>query len=236
MNWMLRQRQLEPEEMDDPAIATHRLHGALTGLRRLNFVSNSARIVWGPIRSLARELKTDQLRILDIATGAGDVPIALWRRAKRAGLKLDIRGIDFSPRSIDFAREQADEARAPIQFECQNALADELSTDFDVLMCSLFLHHLATEDAIKLLRRMAAAARHLVLVSDLRRGSYGLALAYAASRVMTRCDVVHVDALKSVRAAFTPAELRRMAVEAGLSNGRVACRWPARMLVTWRRL
>jgi len=230
---MLAERQLEPEEMDDPAIATERLRGALTGLRRLNFVSNSVRIVWRPIRQLARELNTDRLRILDIATGAGDVPIALWRRAKRAGLTIEILGIDFSLRSVEFARQQAAKIAAPIEFECRNALTDELPTDFDVVMCSLFLHHLTSEDAITLLRRMAAAARRLVLVSDLRRGAYGLTLAYTASRLLTRCEVVHVDAVKSVRAAFTQNELAQMALAAGLHGAKVHRRWPARMLLTY---
>jgi len=221
--------------MDDPAIATEQLRGALTGLTRLNFVSNSLRIIWRPTKSLARELKKERLRILDIATGAGDVPIALWRRAKQAGLTLDICGIDFSARSVEFARQRAVEARAPVQFECRNALTDDLSADFDVLMCSLFLHHLKSDDAVRLLRRMASSARRLVLVSDLRRSAYGFALAYAASRLLTRCEVVHVDALKSVRAAFTPAELRQMAAQAGLTDATVAHRWPGRMLLTWGR-
>src|SRR5437868_9910394 len=138
---MLAERHREPEEMDDPAIATERLHGALSGLTRLNFVSNSARIVWRPIIRLARELKTPRLRVLDIATGAGDVPIALSKRARRAGLALDIHGIDFSPRSIDFARQRAEKTSTPVTFECRNALANDLPTDFDVVMCSLFLHH-----------------------------------------------------------------------------------------------
>src|SRR4051812_1092457 len=207
----LDERQREPEEMDDPTIATERLHGALTGLQRLNFVSNSARIVWRPIRQLARELKPNRLRVLDVATGAGDVPIALWKRAQRSRIGLDICGIDFSPRSVEFARQQAAKIAAPIQFECRNALTDELQTNFDVVMCSLFLHHLSNEDATILLQRMAAAARRMVLVSDLRRGPYGLALAYTASRLLTRCDIVHVDAVKSVRAAFTKNELAQMA-------------------------
>jgi len=230
---MLAERHREPEEMDDPAIATERLHGALTGLRRLNFVSNSARIVWRPIRRLARELKTDRLRVLDIATGAGDLPLALWRRAGRHGLTLDICGIDFSPRSVEFARRQAKKIDAPIQFECRNALTHELPADYDVVMCSLFLHHLNNDDAVTLLRRMAAAARQLVLVSDLRRGSYGVALAYAASRLLTRCKVVHVDAVKSVRAAFTQIELAQMAATAELNAAKITRRWPARMLLTY---
>src|SRR4051812_30503101 len=103
----LPERVLEPEEMDDPAIETDQLYGALEGLRRLNFAAASSRIVWAPIRRLARERNLDRLRVLDIATGAGDIPIALWRRAKRAGLALEIHGIDISERSIEFARQRA---------------------------------------------------------------------------------------------------------------------------------
>ena len=219
--------------MDDPAIATERLHGALTGLTRINFVSDSARIVWGPIRSLARKLNVDRLRVLDIATGAGDVPRALWRKARRAGLDLKIRGIDFNPRSVEFAHQRATQAKTPITFECCNVLTEDLPADYDVAMCSLFLHHLSNENAIKLLGRMAAAARRLVLVSDLRRCQHGLGLAYIVSRLITRCEVVHVDAVRSVRAAFTIPELRQMAADAGLPEATVAPHWPARMLLTW---
>jgi 2-polyprenyl-3-methyl-5-hydroxy-6-metoxy-1,4-benzoquinol methylase len=234
-SWSLAQRQLEPEDMDDPAIATERLHGALTGLTRINFVSDSARIVWSPIRRLARKLNVDRLRVLDIATGAGDVPRALWRRARRAGIELETHGIDFSPRSVEFATQRAKSTKTPVTYECRDALTDDLPTNFDVVMCSLFLHHLSNDDAVKLIARMAAATRRLVLVSDLRRCRYGLALAYVASRVLTRCQVVHVDALRSVRAAFTIAELRNMADKAGLTDATVARRWPARMLLTWQR-
>jgi hypothetical protein len=82
---------------------------------------------------------------------------------------------------------------------------------------------------------MATATGHLVLVNDLRRGVYGFSLAYLASRVLTRCDVVHVDALRSVRAAFTPNELRQMANQAGLQGALINHRWPARMLLQWQR-
>jgi len=231
---MLSRRQLEPEVMDDPALATDRLHGALTGLTRLNFVSNSARIVWKPIAHLARSLKTDRLRILDVATGAGDIPIALHRCALRAGLSLELLGIDISSRSIDFARQRAEKAGTPIHFQCHNALTEPLPLDFDVVICSLFLHHLSNDHALTLLRRMSAATRQLGLVSDLRRCSYGLGLAYAASRVLTRCDVVHVDAVRSVRAAFTASELAQMAIEAGIERYLLRRKWPARMLLAWR--
>jgi hypothetical protein len=44
-----------------------------------------------------------------------------------------------------------------------------------------------------------------------------------------------VDALLSVRAAFTVDELRAMATEAGMTGGTVAPCWPQRMLLRWER-
>jgi 2-polyprenyl-3-methyl-5-hydroxy-6-metoxy-1,4-benzoquinol methylase len=231
---MLEHRVLVPEEMDDPAIATEHLQGALAGLRRLNFVSNSARIVWPPIERLAKAIPNRRIRILDIATGSGDIPIALWGRAKNAGLNVDIHGIDVNRRSVELAREQAQAAGASVTFECLNALTDELPADFDVVMCSLFLHHLNEQDATKLLRRMAGAARLLGLVSDLRRSGLGLFLAYFASRLLSHSPVVHVDAVRSVRAAFTRRELGELANEAGIAQYDLRDRWPCRMLLSWR--
>src|SRR5205814_2373026 len=162
-------------------------------------------------------------------------PIALWKRALRAGLSLNIHGIDFSPRSVEYARQKAAKTNAPVTFECRNALVDDLPSDFDVVMCSLFLHHLNNHDAVIVLKRMAAATRCLVLVSDLRRNRFGLFLAYAAGHLLSRSPVVHRDAVRSVRAAFTPDELQQMAAQAGLDGALITRRWPARMLLQWKR-
>jgi hypothetical protein len=102
-------------------------------------------------------------------------------------------------------------------------------------MCSLFLHHLADDEAKDLLTRMAAAARHLLLVNDLERSTRGLLLAYLGTRLLSRSPVVHVDGLRSVRAAFTRTEVRALAERAGLNGAEVSPRWPCRYLLTWRR-
>jgi 2-polyprenyl-3-methyl-5-hydroxy-6-metoxy-1,4-benzoquinol methylase len=233
MTSLLAERVLVSEEMDDPSLPTDQLHGALSGLARLNRVSNSARIVWSPIQRLARELAPTPVRVLDVATGAGDIPIALWRRARRAGLAIDILGVDISPRTIEFARRQAQQADAAVRFEQRSALADEMPQGYDVVMCSLFLHHLDRESAVAVLGRMSAAAGRLGLISDLRRSAYGLVLAYTASRLLSQSPVVHADAVQSVRAAFTIPELEKMAEEARLPPFHISRQWPARMLLAW---
>src|SRR5207302_6310066 len=82
----LQQRSLQPEIMDQPGLDEGRHVQALRGLERINFWSGSARILWAPIVRLVRQTGRSSLRLLDIAAGAGDVPIRLWRKARRAGL------------------------------------------------------------------------------------------------------------------------------------------------------
>jgi len=106
---------------------------------------------------------------------------------------------------------------------------------YDVVMCSLFLHHLERGQARTLLARMAEQARRLVLVNDLVRSPAGWLLAHVGTRLLSRSWVVHTDGPRSVAGALTTAELREVAAEAGLVGAEVAGRWPFRMLLTWRR-
>ena len=231
----LRSRILESEDIDDPELEKEKLYGALHGLSRINFLSASAGTVWSPIRRLAQRLKNDHLRILDIATGAGDIPVSLWRKGQRAGLKLEILGVDISDRALDFSRERSAACGNDVQFRRLDVFSDEIPVGYDVIVSSLFLHHLTDEQEGKLLAGMARATNHLVLVNDLRRGRYGLTLAYLASRLLTSSPVVRVDAIRSVRAAFSLAEVRAMANSAGMKGADIRRRWPARYLLSWEK-
>src|SRR5436305_8931277 len=177
---------------------------ALAGLARLNRWSGSDRILWPPIRRLTADITERPLRLLDVACGAGDVIVALARRARRAGIAIDCHAVDISPTALDHARRRAAAAGVAVAFARRDALADPLSGGFDVVTSSLFLHHLTDEQAVELSRRMAAATTRLLLVNDLRRARRGWLLAAAACRLLTRSPVVHVDGPRSVAAAFTP--------------------------------
>jgi 2-polyprenyl-3-methyl-5-hydroxy-6-metoxy-1,4-benzoquinol methylase len=225
----------QPEIMDDPMLDSGRHEAALRGLSRLNYMSGSARTICPPLVALARQLGCRQLRVLDVATGAGDVPVRLWWMAQRAGLHLDIHGIDVSPRAVEFATARAAAEQAGIRFSVLDALADPLPEGFDVITCSLFLHHLAEEQGVLLLQAMAKAAKHLVLVSDLRRSAAGIALAHLAAWTLSGSDVVRVDGARSVRAAFTLHEATALAQVAGLNGAIVERRWPLRFLLSWKR-
>lgn len=232
----VRTRTLAPEIMDDPALDPQHHAAALRGLARLNRAARSSALLWPELREFARRHgETRSLRVLDLACGSGDLPIALARRARKAELPLELSGADISPRAVEHARANAARAGVAVSFQTLDALHDPIPDGFDVLCCSLFLHHLSAEDARRLLARMAAAARLGIVVSDLRRSRRGYLLAWLASRTLTRSPVVHTDALLSVRAAWTPGEVRALAADAGLRGVHVALRWPQRFVLRWSR-
>ena len=221
--------------MDQPGL-DERLHRqALDGLRRVNWLSRTGSILWRPVERLARELSLSSLRVLDLACGSGDVGIALARKAKRHGLSLRLVGCDFSPVAIRCACEQAARNGVDAEFHELNVLRDPLPAEFDVVTCSLFLHHLSEADAVELLRRMAAAARHMILVDDLRRSRFGYVLAWLGCRVLSRSPIVRVDGPLSVRAAFTKPEIAEFARQAELEHITLTRHWPQRFLLAWRR-
>lgn len=236
MTHSLRHRHREPEWMDQPDIDPSLHDRALDSLTRLNRWAQSGRILWPAIRDLAMALPDRTCRALDLATGAGDVPAALCRRAALCGITLEFTAIDVSGRAIEYARRSARRSLARINFIQGDALRDELPAGaYDVVMCSLFLHHLVEGEAALLLRRMMAASRRLVLVSDLRRSAGGLWLTHLAARLLTRSPVVRVDGPRSVRAAFRRQEAESIARQAGWTDFDVRSVWPFRFLLTGRK-
>lgn len=220
--------------MEDPNLDDASYQYALASLARLNWASGSVGIVWPSIRKLATNVRRP-LRVLDLATGAGDVPLGLWRRAGRANLAMEIRGIDINRRAVELARQRAAREDAAVDFEVVDVLADQLPSGFDVVLSSLFLHHLDEEQAVAVLTKMRHAAERMVLVNDLVRSPRGLLLAHLAARLLTTSDVIHIDAPRSVRAAFTLDEVRKLTHHAGFENATVSRRWPYRMLLVWNR-
>jgi len=223
--------------MDDPRLAADAHRAALRGLQRLNAVSRSWRLLWPQIAATARKcaFRGGRLRVMDVATGSGDGPLEMARRARSLGLPIDWVLCDRSGVALDAARRAARCSDVAVALEQVDLLHDQLPTGADLVTCSLFLHHLDEDDAVRALRRMADAARVGIGVADLSRSRVGLSLAWLASRALTRSPVVHTDAVLSVRAAFTKPEAQALAARAGMLDAVVHGAWPQRWVLWWWR-
>jgi 2-polyprenyl-3-methyl-5-hydroxy-6-metoxy-1,4-benzoquinol methylase len=230
----LARRCRQPELMDRPGLDPSAHRQALDSLGRAHWISRSAAVLWSAIR-LVVPRSGSPLRILDLGCGGGHVIVDLVGRCAREGVAVEACGIDVSPVAIDYARALAARARvAGLTFAPLDVTLQPLPDSFDVVICSLFLHHLGDAEAEAFLRRMRGAARRMVVVSDLRRTRLGYLFAWVGCRLLSRSRVFHVDGTRSVEAAFTMDEARLLAVRAGLTSARLEARWPQRFLLTWR--
>ncbi len=220
--------------MDAPDLAEQPHLLALRGLRRVNLLSRTAHIVSSAIY---HHWKQDRqtLRVLDLACGGGDVTVQVAERLQRYGVAAEVHGWDRSPTAIEFARQQLVSGKPQPQFDVADALAEISADKFDVIYCTLFLHHLDDHDARQLLTRMYQAASRLVLIDDLRRSTVGYGLAVLGCRVLSRSPIVHVDGPLSVRAAFTEGEIMHLADACALPRPTIKRHWPHRFLLAWDR-
>jgi ubiquinone/menaquinone biosynthesis C-methylase UbiE len=233
----MRQRILTAELMDDPGLDPAEHGRALMGLRRLNTLSNAARPVRGALVPMLRGAGVEhaRARLLDVATGGGDLLLALGRAGFGTGTGRLV-GVDVSATALGIARQNGERLGITAEWVLADVLAAGLPVEdggVDVAVCSLFLHHLDEAGVVRVLAEMRRVSRVGVVVSDLRRSRVGLALAAAVSRVVTRSRVVHVDAVKSVRSAWCGDELAALAARAGLGGATVRGVWPARLLLVW---
>jgi SAM-dependent methyltransferase len=216
--------------MDDPALDRAEHERALRGLTRINAISRTAATLWPTLEPLL-DRAAAPAQVLDVAAGSGDVLATLARRARRRGREVRFTACDISPVALDAVRRRDGNIRI-IQ---RDVIEQGLPDDYDVIMCSLFIHHLTEPQIIALLASMRDAARVGVVISDLRRSRGGQRLAYAASRLLTRSRVVHNDAVLSARAALTIEEIADLAGRAGLDGAIATPRFPSRWLLRWER-
>ncbi len=231
---LLKKRSLRPEIMDDPALEAG-LHGhALKGLQRINVLSGVVDGIFNWLADLSKE-KKGSLKVLDLATGGGDIPVALAKKAQQQGLPLEISACDKSATAVEHARLSARQKNLNVHFFQFDVLKDELSGEHDVLLCNLFLHHLSILQTFGFLKKISKAARQAVLVNDLQRCWPGWILASSVPPLLTTSEIVHRDGVQSVRAAYSLREIKRIAERSGLEGAQIKRIWPFRYQLAWKK-
>ncbi len=201
-------RTIARELMDEPVDDGGELEA---NLRDVAF----ANAHFGGTAPVVRALRRLNARtVLDVGSGAGDVPLALVRDAARRGASVHVTCLDRSAQMLEIARRETG-AGAAFAFVCADGGALPFGEGaFDVVTCTLALHHFETEQARALLRELRRVARLSPVVCDLRRSALAFAATWLWSRT-SRNRLTRHDAPLSVRRAYTPGEALALAREAG---------------------
>lgn len=231
----LSRRHRRPEIMDAPDLPAPRLVETLKGLGLVNTITRSSRLIWPDILAGARRHPGQAFRVLDVACGGGDILITLWRWAVKAGLNIEFTGCDASHEAVNYARGAAAKANACIAFFELKVGQDQVPEGYDMIMSTLFLHHLDENDAIAFLREGAAKARDRLVIQDILRSPMSYWFARVGTRLLLLNDICRLDGRTSVEGAFTRAEARELAMKAGLKDAEIVPRFPFRYLIRWVR-
>ena len=203
------------EMMDRPQPVSAELERDLERIRQLNRWFGSYRLVWGFIRRWIKPRA--RLRIVDLATGSGDIPRLIINHSRAIGALVEIDAVDRQSATVDIARELS--AGYPeISYIDADILEWKPAAAHDIALCTLTLHHFSNEDAVKVLRRCSEVATKFVLVSDLRRGFFLKAGVYILTAFVFREPMTRYDARLSAARAFSFKEFDKLARQAGWQN------------------
>ncbi len=226
------ERSHAPEIMDRPDNTFEDLDTTLRNIKMINRFLGGRRAILSALRShLLAAQPESSLALLDVGTGGGDLPLAMVSLARRLGRELRVTAVDRDPHTAAIAeRECAGEPAIRIvradAFELPFARGA-----FDLVTCSLFLHHFRHDDVVRLLSGFRELARGAVLVNDLRRHRVPWGFISVVTRLFGMHAMVRHDGPLSVLRGFTPAELEQAGREAGQAHATVVRRWPYRVVM-----
>lgn len=220
---------LGTELLDDPDADPAAVVLSLRNVARANQWFGGAAAVRHGLRRLLRGVAPGRpLTLVDLGTGAGDIPRRAVGWARREGYDLRPLGMELSRPAAALARS----AGIPCAVACAGAppLRDK---SVDLVLMSQVAHHFTRDAALRLFRTCDALARVGVVVADLRRARLA-PLAFRIGAGALRFDRITVaDGITSIRRGFTPEELRALLAAAGV-RARVSRRLGYRLVATWR--
>ena len=206
------------ELLDSGRLTPSEVEANLADLARLNRLPGGTAT---SIRAIERLVDGgNAIRILDVGTGAADMPIAFAARG------WDVVAAEPNPQVLRVARRATAGLEHVRVVEADAGALPFPDDAFDVAHASLLVHHFEPARALAALREMRRVARLGVVVNDLRRGLLPMAATAVSIATLARSRVTRADGLASVRRAYTVAELDELLREAGL---RTAWRSPAWM-------
>ncbi|HET7095503.1 MAG TPA: methyltransferase domain-containing protein, partial [Thermomicrobiales bacterium] len=227
------QRRDAPELLDQPEHDPNELRENLADIRRVNRFGG-AHVVLAHLPRLLRRVPPGRpVAILDLGTGSGDIPLAVVRYMREIGRPLRLVASDADPAILAIARETLGHL-PEASFARYDARAVSLPDGaFDIVLCSLTLHHFDPDEAVAVLREMRRLARAGFILNDLRRSRSGHLAAWLASRVATRNRLTRHDMPLSVQRAYTPDELAALLARAGIDGATIDRHPFFRMAAVW---
>jgi SAM-dependent methyltransferase len=212
------------ELMDDEEVTAEDFAACLRDLDTVNTVTLARPPTLRWLERLRRRTKLQRLTILDVGFGHGDMLRAIRAWARGRGVEADLIGVDLNPWSAQAARA-ATPAEDRILYHTGDVFDFEPDRPVDVIVSSIFAHHLDDDQLTRFLAWSEARAIRGWFVNDLHRHP----IAYHGFKWLARAArwhrFVQHDGPVSVARSFVRADWERQLAAAGIPRGAAEIRW-----------
>jgi len=210
----------QPELMDQAELLNGRpsaeLQRDLANLRWLNRhfggISILHRFLKRWLIPVILDPRQPRLRVLDLATGEGDLPRELITWCRKRNIAVTVDAVDANVATLAVARELSTEF-PEITFHLGDirTWSSDKQSSWDLVLCSLALHHFSSEDAVQVLQNARQLSSRHLLVADLKRSLMGALGIWLRTAIFLREPMTVHDARLSIRRAFSSLELAELA-------------------------
>ncbi|MEJ5963185.1 methyltransferase domain-containing protein [Pedobacter immunditicola] len=182
-------RSEAPELMDNFALEGETLRDALDKIAFINQLLGGNKVTLQGVKTLLTATTRKDIKILDVGCGNGDMLRTLAKYAKKKGLSFHLYGIDANKFTIRHA-ENLSQHYPNISYICAD-IFNEMAEghQYDIILCTLTLHHFKNEDILKLLTSFAKQSRLGFVINDLHRS----ALAYHLFKII--CFIFRLNSM-----------------------------------------
>ncbi|MBO6829927.1 MULTISPECIES: methyltransferase domain-containing protein [unclassified Flagellimonas] len=220
-------RSNDTELMDDFSMKGELLRDTLDKLGSINKWLGGNRVTLNGLRQLLEHQPKDKVyTIVDIGCGHGDILRLIGDYGRKHDFSFQLIGIDANQDAIDYAVELS-AAYDELSFKKLDVFSEEFQAmEYDVVLSTLFLHHLDETEIRSLLQLMSTKAKLGVVVNDLHRHRLAYGLFKLLGTVISNHMIVQ-DGLTSVLRAFKRKEIEQISNQLNL-NSQISWKWAFR--------
>lgn len=223
-------RSNQDEILDSFELQGPEMEVMLNDLKTVNKVLGGQQVTLDGITKLLKGYtKQDVITIIDIGCGDGDMLRNISKFGKIQQYNFNLVGIDGNAHIIKIA-EQKSKAFSNISFKTKDIFSEgAIVAEYDIALCTLFLHHFKNEGVISILEKLSTEAKVGVVVNDLHRSRIAFWLFRLFSSIFIKSKIARHDGLVSVARGFKRKDLKALSKQikgtASILQWKWAFRW-----------
>ena len=225
-----------PEIMDDFTLEGEVLREALDKIAKINqFLGGNSLTLNGVKELILTVPKSRLITIVDVGCGNGDMLRVLSNYGKENNYSFNLIGIDANAFTVNHAKKLS-ESYSNITFKCEDIFEFDFSQlKFDILLCTLTLHHFKNPEIENLLTAFYDNSKLGIVVNDLQRSSLAYRLFQIICFLFQLNSMSREDGLTSILRGFKKEELETFSKKLGFKKYKIQWKWAFRyQWIIWK--